>query len=69
MAFIGLFVVNIALIALILFLGIMPIVIGTILIHKTKYKKVGIALRIFGYVVLVPLALTAIIFIVIGMVK
>lgn len=37
------------------FLGIVPIIIGTILIRKKKHPKAGVALRIFGYIIIIPL--------------
>ena len=40
------------------FLIIVAIVIsGTVLYHKTKYKKIGVALRISGYIFIVPVML------------
>ena len=55
MAFIGLLLVISAAVIIVLIIGISPIVIGTILYNKTKHKKLGIFLRIFGYIVLLPI--------------
>lgn len=34
--------------------GVLPIIVGTILYHKTSHKRFGVALRIFGYIALGP---------------
>ncbi len=57
MAFIGLLAVDIAIVMLVIFGGIVPIVAGTLLYRKTNRKKLGIALRIIGYVILIPIVL------------
>lgn len=57
MAFIGLLVVIAGMAALllgVLFFGIALMIVGTILHKKTKYKKLGVTLRIFGYIVFIP---------------
>lgn len=41
-------------IAAVIILGILLIIIGTILYHKTSHKRLGVALRIFGYIFLIP---------------
>lgn len=60
MAFISLVLVFLVAIAIILIVGIVPIVIGTILYHKTSHKKLGIALRVFGYIILIPVIVIAV---------
>lgn len=62
MAFMGIFLFFAAVVLIILFLGAALIIIGTILYKKTDHKKLGIALRIFGYVVIVPVIVTAVVF-------
>lgn len=47
MAFISIVLVFLVAIAIILIVAIAPIVIGTVLYHKTSHKKLGIALRVF----------------------
>lgn len=54
MAFIGLLLVLLIAVAIVLIIGIVPIIVGTILYNKTKHKKLGIVLRIFGYITLIP---------------
>ncbi len=53
MAFIGLLAVTIGLIIAVLVISIAPIIIGTI-VYKTGRKKLGLALKIFGYFMLIP---------------
>ena len=54
MAFIGsLFVLLIA-VVIVLLIGIAPIIVGTVLYNKTEHKKVGVVLRIIGYITLIP---------------
>ncbi len=63
MAFIGVLLVLIGIAAVfggIFFLGVVPIIVGTILIKKTKYHKIGVTLRIFGYIVIIPLTALAV---------
>ncbi len=54
MAFIGLLFVLLSAAAIVLIVGIAPIIVGTILYNKTKYKKTGIVFRILGYITLIP---------------
>ena len=54
MAFIGLLFVLFIAAVIILTIGIAPIVVGTVLYNKTEHKKAGIALRILGYITLIP---------------
>lgn len=54
MAFIGLTYVSILYIVIVLILGLAPFIIGTVLYRKTEHKKLGIGLRIFGYIVMIP---------------
>lgn len=66
MAFIGLLFVWIVTFCIIFFIGILPIVIGTIIHKFTKYKKIGMGLRIIGYTILIPtVVITLIMFFVI----
>ena len=54
LAFIGsLFVLLIA-VVIVLLIGIAPIIVGTVLYNKTEHKKVGVVLRIIGYITLIP---------------
>lgn len=57
MAFLGV-LLSFALIAVlfgfVLFISIAPIIIGTIVIKKTQRKKLGVALRIYGYLAFIP---------------
>lgn len=53
MAFISMIFVYFIGFCILLGLGIAPIIAGTILYHKTERKKLGIALRILGYVMLI----------------
>ncbi len=55
--------------AAVLFGGVLSIIIGTILIHKTKYKKTGTVLRIIGYIILIPAIVGILILIVSGIVS
>ncbi|MBR1530286.1 MAG: hypothetical protein IJ642_13455 [Oscillospiraceae bacterium] len=55
MAFISMIFVYFIGFCILLGLGIAPIIAGTILYHKTERKKLGIALRILGYVMLIPM--------------
>lgn len=54
MAFIGLLAVIITAALLIFTIGVAPILIGTALFRNTKHKRLGIALRIVGYILLLP---------------
>lgn len=54
MAFIGLLLVLVIAALIVLIMGIAPIIIGTVLYNKTKHKKIGIVLRILGYITLIP---------------
>ena len=54
MAFIGLLFVLLSAAAIVLIIGIAPIIIGTVLYNKTEHKKLGIVFRIFGYITLIP---------------
>ena len=49
----------------VIFLGVAPILTGTILIKRTKHKKLGIVIRILGYIILIPTILITVIMIVI----
>ncbi len=53
----------------VLFGGVLSIIIGTVLIHKTKYKKAGTALRIIGYIILIPAIVGILILIIPGIVS
>ena len=46
MAFIGLLFVLLIASAIVLIIGIAPIIIGTVLYNKTEHKKLGIVFRI-----------------------
>jgi len=61
MAFISMIFVYFIGFCILLGLGIVPVIVGTILYHKTERKKLGIALRIFGYVILIPILIICII--------
>ena len=61
MAFIGLLLVMLGAAAAVLIIGITPIVVGTILYKKTEHKKLGLVLRITGYILLIPVISVAII--------
>ncbi len=58
MAFIGIFVLFLILLAAMLatfvIFGVLPIVIGTHLYKKTEHKKAGVVLRIMGYFFIFP---------------
>ncbi len=54
MAFIGLLFVLLIAAVIILIIGIVPIIIGTVLYNKTEHKKIGIVFRILGYITLIP---------------
>ncbi len=58
MAFISLVFAFLVLFIIIIAAGIISVIAGTVLYHKTKYKKIGIALRISGYIFIVPTMLT-----------
>ncbi len=60
MAFISLLFVVFAAIVIVLIVGRLPIVIGTILYHKTSCRKLGVALSVFGYIVLIPVIVVAV---------
>lgn len=66
MAFIGVFMMIVATVIAVIVFGVLPIIVGTILRHKTKYKKIGRALRIFGYVMLLPILSVALWFLIFG---
>lgn len=38
----------------VLIISIAPIIVGTVLIRKTEHRKLGIALRIYGYIAFIP---------------
>lgn len=59
-AFMGVVLMFLAMIVIILIVGVVPIVVGTFLYHKTKHKKLGIAFRIFGYIVILPIIIVCI---------
>ncbi len=63
MAFIGLLLVILGAASAVLIIGITPIVVGTILYKKTEHKKLGLAVRIIGYILLVPVFGAAIVMI------
>lgn len=48
----------------VLAIGILFIVAGTVVRHKTNHKKLGIVLRTVGYVFLIPIVSLLILFIV-----
>ncbi len=54
MAFIGLLFVLLIAAAIVLIIGIAPIIVGTVLYNKTEHKKLGIVFRILGYITLIP---------------
>ena len=54
MAFISLLFVSLGVIISILLIGTASIITGTVLYHKKKHEKLGIAFRILGYVILIP---------------
>ena len=54
MAFIGLLFVLLIAVVIVLLIGIAPIIVGTVLYNKTEHKKVGVVLRIIGYITLIP---------------
>ncbi len=60
MAFMGIVLMFWAMIVIVLIVGVVPIVVGTFLYYKTKHKKSGIALRIFGYIVILPIIIVCI---------
>lgn len=64
MAFIGLFGVMFALFILMLNITVFSIIIGTILKKKTKHIVLGTTLRILGFVLIAPVAIFAIMFII-----
>ena len=53
MAFSGGLLVILAGIGLVLFIGFASVVTGTIL-YNNKHKKLGVAFRILGYIILIP---------------
>ncbi len=65
MAFIGLFAVMVIAFCVVIFLGVAPILTGTILIKRTGHKKLGIVIRILGYIILIPTIVITVIMIVI----
>ncbi len=54
MAFIGLLFVLLIAVVIVLIIGIVPIIVGTVLYNKTEHKKIGIVFRILGYITLIP---------------
>ena len=54
MAFISLLFASMVAVAIVLAIGITSVIIGTHLYNKTEYKKLGIGIRIFGYITLIP---------------
>lgn len=64
MAFMGIVLIFLAVIVMVLFFGIGSYVGGTILYHKTSHKKLGLALRIVGYLFIVPLIVISAFFVV-----
>ncbi|MBE6862319.1 MAG: hypothetical protein E7497_05410 [Ruminococcus sp.] len=69
MAFIGLLLVMLGAAVAVLIIGITPIIVGTILYKKTKHKKLGLTLRIFGYIMLIPVFAVGIIIITANFIK
>ena len=67
MAFIGLLLVMAVAFVVLMCIGVFPIIIGTHLIHHTPKRKLGIFLRILGYILLVPV-FAIFVFFIIGMV-
>ena len=66
MAFMGVLLVIIVIVSalgVVFFLGMLPIIVGTILIKKTTHKRMGVVLRIFGYIVILPILTFSIIMI------
>ncbi|MBQ7131924.1 MAG: hypothetical protein IJO29_05075 [Oscillospiraceae bacterium] len=57
MAFLGV-IGTLALLAflgfLVLLVSIAPIIIGTVIVRKTQHKKLGVAIRIYGYIAFIP---------------
>lgn len=54
LAFISLVFAFLIVFAIVIAAGIISVIAGTVLYHKTKYKKTGVALRISGYILTVP---------------
>lgn len=54
MAFIGILMIFAAAASAVFIVGVLPIIIGTVLIHKTEHKKAGTVLRCLGYILLIP---------------
>lgn len=57
MGFISMVFAFLGILLFVLFFGIIPIVAGTRLLKKNQHKKLAVALRIFGYIVLIPTAM------------
>ena len=60
MAFMGIVLMFLVMVVIVLIVGVAPVVVGTFLYHKTKHKKLGVALRIFGYIVILPIIIVCI---------
>ncbi len=57
MAFFGIlltFALAVGIFGLVLFISLAPIIIGTLIVRKTMRKKLGVALRIYGYLAFIP---------------
>lgn len=64
MAFIGLFFVSVIAIVAVFIFGTAMIIGGTILYKKTNHKKIGFAMKILGYLIVIPLVFIVSIFII-----
>lgn len=65
MAFIGLLGVMVTALVIVLFLGVAPIIIGSVLIKRTERKRLGIFFKILGYFILIPTIIITIILVII----
>lgn len=54
MAFIGLLAVMVTAVVMIFLIGVAPILLGTVLYRNTTHKRLGLALRVIGYILLIP---------------
>lgn len=62
MAMISLLLVMVVFVIAVFVIGVLPIVLGSFLYHRTRYKRTGIALRIFGYFIIVPVIFVCLLF-------
>ncbi len=64
MAFIGaagIFAILLAILCFVIVFDIAMIIIGTILVKKNKYKKLGTGMRIIGFTVIMPVIIVIIV--------